>query len=548
MTYNPAAMTSAPVGIEYGRFQKPPSRFFLDYLAGRGAAAGFFEGGWDLPALEAAAERALRRERPRQALADALVGQQKERGAPAAAAAAERLRDPRAVAIVTGQQAVLFGGPALVFYKAIAAIRTAAALEARRGAPVVPVFWVASDDHDFEEIRAVEVLEAQGALRTLRYAPAVDPSGRPAWGIELDASIEGLLGELESALPDSPGRPEMLQCLRECYRPGARLSDAFARLISSLFPSLVVLDPADPALKTLMTPVLRREIEERSASSTLLAKTGGQLEAAGYAEQVPVREGFLNAFVVEGGVRRALGLRDDEVEVRGTDRRLSIAEAVKWLEREPSAWSANALLRPVVQDALLPTAAYVGGPAEIAYHAQIGPAYAHFGVPRPALFPRPAATLVEPSQARALEAEGLDLPELQQDVEALLARIARDSNPAVEASFAAARQAIERELRAVEESLGAVDPTLRAAAESARGRALFQVEGLQEKATRALKKRDQARSDRLRRAREALFPGGEPQERRLLFAAWLARWGRSVLESVSDRLDPFATVHQVISL
>lgn len=548
MTYNRAAMAAPPVSLDYGSFREPPSRLFLDYLRGANTATSLFEGGFDATDLSSAAVRALAVPRPRNAVAAALVRQQEAWGAHEAARVAGRLRDPRAVAVVTGQQAVLFGGPLLVLYKALAAVRLAADLETRHRAPVVPVFWVASDDHDFEEMRAVEVVDPAGGLKSLRYSPAVDPTGRPAWSIALDGSVEALLSELRGALPESPAREEILEVLSRCYRPGNSLSDAFARLLSSLLPSLVVLDPADPDLKALMTPVLRREIEEGSPTSRLAAGVGSALEAAGYHEQVAVREGFLNAFALIDGSRRALAVRNGEVEVRGTERRLSLSDAVAWLEREPSAFSAGALLRPLVQDALLPTAAYVGGPAEIAYHAQIGPSYAHFGIPRPALVPRPGATLVEPAQARALEAEGLTLGDLQADPEALLARWAHESHPDVDQAFARARAAIERELQAVEAALGAVDPTLRAAADSAKGRALHQVEGLQEKATRALKKRDQVRADRLRRTRDALFPDGEPQERRIAFVALLARWGPSLVEAVGERLDVYARAHQVIPL
>lgn len=548
MTYNPPAMAAPPVSLDYGSFREPPGRLFLDYLRGEGGAARFFEGGFEAQDLAAAATRALAIERPRAALAEALARQQEARGAPEAARDARRLGDPSSVAVVTGQQAVLFGGPLLVLYKALGAVKLATELEASRGAPVVPVFWVASDDHDFEEVRAVDVPDRAGGVTSVRYAPAVDPSGRPAWDIALDSSIETLLSGLRQTLPEGPVRDEILDRVERCYRPGPSLSDAFARLLASLLPSLVILDPADAALKALMAPVLRREIEEGSPTTRLALTAGAALEAAGYHEQVVVRDGFLNVFVVESGARRALAMEDGVLEVRGTERRLSVADAIAWLEREPTAFSAGALLRPLVQDALLPTAAYVGGPAELAYHAQIGPSYAHFGIPRPALVPRPGATLVEPAQARALEAEGLALQDLQGDPEALLSRWARESHPEVDEAFARARAAIERELHGVEDALGAVDPTLRAAADAAKGRALHQLEGLLEKATRALKKRDHARADRLRRTRDLLFPSGEPQERRLAFVAFLARRGISLVDELRERLDVHARVHQVISL
>jgi galactokinase len=181
---------------------------------------------------------------------------------------------------------------------------------------------------------------------------------------------------------------------------------------------------------------------------------------------------------------------------------------------------------------------YVGGPAEIAYHAQIGPSYEHFGLPRPALLPRPSLSLVEAVQARAMESESLDLADLEGDPESLLKRWARESYPEVEQGFARARLALERELEAVEQTLEALDPTLRGAAEAARGRALHQITTLEQKAVRALKKRDRSRGDRLRRTRDALFPGGALQERGLGLIGPVARLGSGLIDEVRERMDP----------
>jgi uncharacterized protein YllA (UPF0747 family) len=294
--------------------------------------------------------------------------------------------------------------------------------------------------------------------------------------------------------------------------------------------------------------VLARELREGSPTSRLALEAGRDLLAAGYHQQVPVRAGFLNLFAVLDGQRRALAFSNGVVEVRGTRERWPVEEALRRLEDDPRAWSPGALLRPLVQDALLPTAAYVGGPAEIAYHAQIAPSYAHFGIPRPALLPRPSLTLVEPAQARTLDAERLALGDLVGDPEALVSRWAREAYPDVEAAFARAQDAIEREMAGIEEALAALDPTLRAAAAAARGRALHPVAGLHEKALRALKKRDQGRADRLRRTRDALVPGGALQERGLGLVGLVGRHGPSVLTELEESLDPFARGHQVVRL
>ncbi len=534
--------------VPFEAFHQPLSPLFLDYLGGEAAVKPFLPGSFSLDGVLEAAERTVAHPRSREALARALARQQEERGAPRAAERARALALPDSVAVVTGQQAGLFGGPLFVLHKALATLEVSRQLTERRGRPAVPVFWVASEDHDFAEVRTACVLDSSGAIRDFRYSPRVEPAGQPAFEIELDETIERLVNELGESLAASPSRDEIVGIVRDCYRPGETLSGAFARLLSRLLPELVVLDPSDPALKQLMAPVLSREIRERSPSSRLALEAGQALLEAGYHQQVPVRSGFLNLFVLMEGGRRALALSDDGVEVRGLGRHLALAEAARLVEDEPRLWSANALLRPIAQDAMLPTAAYVGGPAEIAYHAQIGSAYEHFGVPRPALVFRPSVTLVEPAQARALEAEGLTLPDLAEDPEAIVARWAREAYPDVEAAFSRTRASIERDMGEVEATLAALDPTLRAATASARGRTLHQVDGLHEKAMRALKKRDQGRASRLRRTRDALFPGGSFQERGLGHIGALARHGLALVGELQQRVDPFARGHQVVRL
>jgi bacillithiol biosynthesis cysteine-adding enzyme BshC len=537
--------------IDYGAFPQPAHALFRDYVGGAPAARPFFadDGRWDLEAVTASAARAADRRFARDELATVLVRQQERLGSAPAAANAARLREREAVAVVTGQQPVLFGGPLYVLYKAMAALQLAAQLEpARGGRPVVPVFWTAGDDHDFAEIRSVPVLDDAGTLRHLRYAPRQEPSGQPASAIPLEPSITALHDELRTCLPEGEPRERVLALVAGAYRVGESFASAFARLLSALLPELVVLDASDPALKALMAPVVIRELRESSPTSRLASEAAGRLLAAGYHQQVPVREGLLNAFLIHEGVRRPLGIVDGRVEVRGTTQTMTVEQAVRMAEETPAAFSAGVLLRPLAQDHLLPTAVYVGGPAEIAYHAQIGAAYAHFGLPRPVLVPRPGVTVVDSPRARALEAEGLDLPDLQGDAEGLIARWVRQAYPDVEDGFARVNTGVTREMNALEATLGEHDPTLRGATSTALGRMLHQLEGLQEKSMRALKKRDQVRADRLRRTHDVLFPGGSFQERGLGFVSLLGRHGDALIGTLREAVDPFARGHQVVTL
>jgi bacillithiol biosynthesis cysteine-adding enzyme BshC len=307
-----------------------------------------------------------------------------------------------------------------------------------------------------------------------------------------------------------------------------------------------VLDPSDPVLKRAMQPVMQREVAEASPTSRWALEDGQRLLAAGYHQQVPVREGFLNLFLVWEGERRALATSGEGIEVRGAGTTLDRARALRLVADEPSSFSPGVLLRPLAQDHILPSAAYVGGPAEIAYHAQIGSSYGGFGIPRPALMPRPAVTVLEPSHVRALEAEGLTLSDLQADPEHVIGRWARQSYPEIEESFGALRGELEQRLARLGKDLARQDPTLLAAADASLGRLLHQVDNLHEKSLRALKKKEQARAERLRRLRDAVMPGGALQERGLSIVSLVARLGLPVLDVLQETIDPWARGHQVI--
>jgi bacillithiol biosynthesis cysteine-adding enzyme BshC len=547
--YNHPMAPSTKV-IEYGAFSQPPSSLFCDYVSGSPRAAPFFlDGGrWGLAQIRSTAERNATRVLPREALSSALAAQQHARGAGRAAEIAARLAHPNATAVVTGQQATLFGGPLYVLYKALAAVEVAARLEADRGAPVVPVFWVAADDHDFAEIRTVPLLADSGTIRTLRYTPRQEPLGAPASAILMDDTIVALIDELASILPLGNGRDSTIARVADAYQSGRSMADAFARLLSSLVPDLVVLDIGDTSLKRLGAGVLARELRERSPSSRSVLEVGRNLLAAGYHQQAPVREGLLNLFVVVDDVRRPLGLVEDGIEIRGTGRRMGMGEALGWLEAEPGLWSPGALLRPLFQDSILPTGAYIGGPAEVAYHAQIGACYEHFEVARPVLMPRPGVTLLDAQSARVLDAESLELRDFQGDSEGLISRWVRQAYPDIEEGFERIRITVGKEMTDLAKGLGAHDPTLEGAAQAATGRMLHPLETLLEKSLRALKKRDQARADRLRRTHDTLFPGGSFQERGLSTIGMLARHGDDLPARLRAIVDPWARGHQLVTV
>ncbi len=533
--------------ISFDALKQPLSPLFRDYFASRGKASEFYPLGFSREDMAKAAAVTAAFPHPRAEVAAALAREQPEGSE--ARRNAEALADPKALAVVTGQQSVLFGGPLYVLYKALAAMELARHMSESLKTKVVPVFWVASDDHDFAEIRATTHMDGNSELRTLRYEPSVEPNLQPASTIILDETIDPLARSVRDMLPPSPWRDEVCEAMVAAYRPGDSISGAFSKLLQHFLPGLVIMDPAVPALKALMRPVIDREIAELSPTSRLAAGIGEKLLAAGYHQQVPVRaSGFLNLFLVTGGKRRALGVSEKGIEVRGGNLVMSKEQLLARIAASPEDASPGVMLRPLVQDYLLPTIAYIGGPAEVAYHAQIGPSYAHFGVPRPVIFPRPSFSLVDAATSRAMEAEGLSFEALQTDTETLLARAAREANPEVERSFAESRAQVEAAFGAVETTLAKLDPTLRGAAQSALGRALHQMEGLQEKALRTMKRQDATRAERMRRTRDFIFPGGALQERGVSWISLLAKYGPPIIDDIRKNMDPWAKGHQVLPI
>ena len=541
------ATDRAPRTVSFDALKQPISPLFRDYFASRGKASLFYPLGFSREDMAKAAAQTRAFAHPRSEVAAALASEQP--AGSEARANAEALAHPQTLAVVTGQQSVLFGGPLYVLYKALAAMELARLMSEQLKTRVVPVFWVASDDHDFAEIRATTMMDGSTQYKTLRYEPVDEPNLQPASTIILDETIDPLAKSVRDLLPASPWRDEVCDALVAAYRPGTSISGAFSKLLQHFLPGLVIMDPAVPKLKELMRPVIDREISELSPTSRLAAGIGEKLLAAGYHQQVPVRAtGFLNLFLVSAGKRRALGVSEKGIEVRGGNRVLSREELLAHVAAAPEDASPGVMLRPLAQDYLLPTIAYIGGPAEVAYHAQIGPSYAHFGVPRPVIFPRPSFSLVDSATARAMEAEGLSFEELQTDTQTLLARAAREANPEVEKVFAASRADIEKAFGRVEETLGKLDSTLRGAAQSALGRALHQVEGLQEKALRSMKRQDATRAERLSRTRDFIFPGGSLQERGVSWISLLAKYGPPIIDDIRRNMDPWAKGHQVLPI
>jgi bacillithiol biosynthesis cysteine-adding enzyme BshC len=517
------------------------SRLATDYAHDFSRLAGFYNGNpTDPAAWRDAIARAQRHDRPRDAVADVIAAQQRRRNAPQAAmAAAELLRDPRTVAVVTGQQAGLFGGPLYTLLKAITTLRLAARVREEHRVPAVAIFWADGEDHDWDEVRACCVLDADACVRAAALPPAAGAS-RPVGRVTLDDSVGAALDELRAALPATEFTPQLLDTLARIYQPGAGMSAAFARLVEELLGplGLVVYESADLATKPFVSDLFAKEIAMAGASARRATEAGARLEQAGYHAQVTPAEGSLALF--------RLGEEREPIRVDGTDAligedRVPLADLEARARTEPSAFSPNVLLRPVVQDTLFPTACYVGGPGETAYFAQLKEIYASFGVPMPLVFPRATLTLLDANALKFLTKHDLPIETLRpQDESALNELLEAALPPAVEASLSDALRAIEDRLSTVAAAVTAVDPTLEGATRSLQGRMQDDLKKLQAKVIQAAKRKDDTLRRQFKNAQAQAFPGGAPQERVLGFVHFLNKYGPAVIDRLCQEppLDP----------
>jgi bacillithiol biosynthesis cysteine-adding enzyme BshC len=438
-----------------------------------------------------------------------------------------------AVAVVAGQQVGLFGGPAYTFAKTLTAACVAQQLSAQ-GIPAVPIFWMATEDHDIAEVSHTWWLP-RGPLE--RLALEIDPehAEKPVGTIPLGPGVTPLVEQACAAL-DGSAADDLASALRAAYRPDDTLGTSFGKLFARLLPGrgVILLDPLDPRLHRLAAPLLQRVVASAPVLNRELRARGKALEKARYHAQVKVTETSTPLFLIEGGRRVPLRLRNSAF-VCG-QRSYSADELRAIAEREPERVSPNALLRPVMQDALLPTAACIGGPAEIAYFAQSSVLYEQLGVPLPVILPRGAFTLVEPHVARLLRKYGLSIEDVFAGRQKVRRQMEHAYLPAgLERTFSTGARQIHAQLKKLRGPLGKLDPTLRGARDNAEKKIVYQYEKLRARAGRA---RD-ARSGVLTRHEQiitaALWPHNDLQERALNLLPFLSRHGLGLLDEIAGR-------------
>ena len=539
-------LTRIPVDIRRFSWVRPLAGAYAFDFAG---VEGFFAGDPAKPqAWRDALERRQCHAQPHQQIAGIIEAQQLKRGAPAAAlAASERLRDPRTVAVVTGQQAGLFGGPLFTLLKSLTALALAERVTAELHVPAVAVFWVDAEDHDWQEVRECPVLTGDLELRTVKLGSLPGAGERPVGSLVLDDRITGVIEELRAALAPTEFTGDLLATLGAAYVPGVNMAEAFARLLESMLGprGLIVFDSCDPAAKPLVADVFARELESPGQALALAAAAGTELSARGHAPQIEPAPDGTALFRLNAG----------RLPIRRRGGRLVIGETLHQpkaladeARRHPERFSPNVLLRPIVQDTLFPTICYVAGPSELAYWAQLQGVYQHFGLPMPLIHPRQTVTILDSASSRFLARYGLPLEDLHRHDELALNRLLESQlPPTVEASLDQAVAAVRERLQGVIDAVPAIDPTLAGAAKTTLGRMEHDLRTLHGKIIHAAKRRDETLRRQFIRAQALAFPDGHQQERAIGSIFFLNRYGPAIHQRLLSDLPLDLGQHWVVT-
>jgi bacillithiol synthase len=497
------------------------------------------------------------REYPRTELSDILHRQNTNWGmSPQTHTAIDALADG-ALCVITGQQAGLFGGPLYTVFKALSAAAWATKLSTDLNRPVVPIFWIAGDDHDLDEIDHTVFYDTNGSPKTLRYGTAENRNLRVSRQI-FEADITEWLDTTLAGLPTGIGTSDVVAALRDAYQPGVSWVDAFGSLMTKWLGrfGLIFVNPDDADLKRLMAPVFRREIGSADESHRAVLQANDTIIRAGYAPQVTPLERSTPIFIdCEDGSRCRVDIAAPADEHgssprytwHGQSSPVGVDEMLSQIDTAPGSFSANALLRPVTGDAVFPTVLHVMGPGEIAYMAQSRALYEQHGIPMPVVAPRAGFTIVDTEVETLLTQEGMTLSEAFTDPDRLVgiraeeaftsqyAEILDDLRTKIDAAFEDTENAIAVDL-----------PGIRTAATSNRMKAHGLVNRLERKVTQELRRNQTATRSILHTITDSLFPSSRPQERVYSFVPWLVRYDESLIDEFATLIAQDLTSHRAV--
>lgn len=530
----------------------PPSKalgysdIYLDFVSGREPSAHFY-----LAAnLEDTAAKLDGVNYDRKRLAGILKNQNTVyQASDATFEAIRELTEPDAVCVFSGQQAGFFGGPMYTIIKAVATVKAARLYREKLGRPVVPVFWIAGDDHDFEEVNHVTVLDRAGEPVTITYGTPPEHEVSTAEIQFSDAEELARAKEaLKAALGDTDFTPELYDLIERAYTPHDSMCSAFGKLMAGLTANmgLVLFCPGDPEVKRLAAPFFKQIVRQQDQMHEILVRTNNEIIQSGYHIQVEKKDNAAHLFYNLDG--RTPVLRDGAQFVVGNTR-FSRDELLEAIEKHPERFSPDVITRPILQSYLFPTVSQKGGPAEIAYLAQINPIFNLFDVPAPVHKARATVTVIESRFEKLMKEHDITFEELTGDIEQVVNRVLQKTFPQdLEQHFAKLRDDVDRRFKAfLDESLE-FDPNLKQVGEHSYGKIDYTLKSFESKVFSSHKKKSKQARDRIYRLWHAVYPNRGFQERTINVAYFIARYGMGFVDLLHDHMDSEETAHQLFHL
>ncbi len=439
------------------------------------------------------------------------------------------------VTITTGQQLSIFGGPLYTVFKTISAIHLARSLTRDTGKKVIPVFWLADEDHDFDEIAVVSV-PGRDAVRQITL-PCETCARHAAGTIRVDDAFEKFRSDVYESLQPTDFHSQVTALLDEAYAPGRSYREAFGVLLSRLFSrhGLIFAGSNEPVAKKHVSGCIRKAVVKADEIRDALVRQSEQLGDR-YHQQVQIADSLLFWHDDEHGRVRL----KHENGIWQTDSGLSLStdELLEQLERQPERFSPNVFLRPLIQDSLLPNAAYIGGPAEIAYYGQMKPVYELFGMEMPLISARLSATLAEPSVQRILDELPFEFADYCKRLEDLEQHYLRThGNPELDGHFETWTSRVDALTSEMIDQIGIDEPGLQKHARAITREYAKSIDKLRKKVVNGLRQKEEVQVNRLRKAKHALFPHDRLQEREISFIYYMNKFGMDLWDRLLAELE-----------
>ena len=463
----------------------------------------------------------------------------------------EALSSNKTIAVVTGQQLGMFGGPLYTIYKTITAIKLCNYLKEKYdGYQFVPVFWLEGDDHDYDEVRQVNILNNENQLTPIIYNDGEpDETNRGSIAeLKFNVNIENTILNLENSLRDTEFRNSILAFYKSFYSANKSFLESFRELMIKLFDEygLIVFNPVFPAVKNLLKGIFKKEISNYMNQTGSLVERSAELEDL-YHAQVKVKP--INLFLMDNNERVLIEPAEKEYRLKGKRKKFTQDELISKIDSEPEKFSPNVLLRPICQDYLFPTGFYVGGPSEISYFAQITPLYKIYGINQPYIYPRSSATIVEKGAKSVLEKYSLEYSDLFTSEDELISKIVSSKSELnIENMFDDVSTSTNKLLKSVGEQLANLDKTLPDITNKTMQKIDDALTYLKGKAEDSEKRKYETTIRQLTKVRNLLYPNSNLQERELNFIYFANKYGLDIMKWIFSELSINKFEHQILEL